>query len=113
MSQSTTIYEIDLNGRQYGMLEKMLCSARAEQLAANQLIDGDGLFFDLVDAIYAPVEDGWSTIEIVLEESHRELELLRLMTRAVYPKDEDYFVRQLGKRLRCGKDFAVQINLCR
>ncbi len=56
---------------------------------------------------------GWSTIEIVLEESHRELELLRLMTRAVYPKDEDYFVRQLGKRLRCGKDFAVQINLCR
>ena len=44
MSQSTTIYEIDLNGRQYGMLEKMLCSARAEQLAANQLIDGDGLF---------------------------------------------------------------------
>ena len=107
MSQSTTIYEIDLNGRQYGMLEKMLCSARAEQLAANQLIDGDGLFFDLVDAIYS------STIEIVLEESHRELELLRLMTRAVYPKDEDYFVRQLGKRLRCGKDFAVQINLCR
>ena len=113
MSQSTTIYEIDLNGRQYGMLEKMLCSARAEQLAANQLIDGDGLFFDLVDAIYSPVEDGWSTIEIVLEESHRELELLRLMTRAVYPEDEDYFVRQLGKRVRCRKDFSVRINLCR
>ena len=113
MSQSTTIYEIDLNGRQYGMLEKMLCSARAEQLAANQLIDGGGLFFDLVDAIYSPVEDGWSTIEIVLEESHRELELLRLMTRAVYPEDEDYFVRQLGKRVRCRKDFSVRINLCR
>ena len=113
MSQSTTIYEIDLSGRQYGMLEKMLCSARAEQLAANQLIDGGGLFFDLVDAIYSPVEDGWSTIEIVLEESHRELELLRLMTRAVYPEDEDYFVRQLGKRVRCRKDFSVRINLCR
>ena len=113
MSQSATTFEINLNGRQYGMLEKMLCPARARELAENRLIDGYGLFFDLVDAIYAPVEDGWSTIEVVLDESPKELDLLRVMTRAVYLEDEDYFVKQLGRRFLCRKDFAARINLCR
>lgn len=28
-------YQVSLNGKQYGMLEKMLCSNRAAQLAMN------------------------------------------------------------------------------
>ena len=32
------VYEVTLNGKQYFILEKMLCSVRARQLAGNQLI---------------------------------------------------------------------------
>ena len=75
-------YQVSLNGKQYGMLEKMLCSGRAEQLARNQLINGYELFSDMLDDICSPVTDGWSTFEIVLQESVEELDLLRVMTKA-------------------------------
>lgn len=105
------IYQVSLNGKQYGMLEKMLCSSRAGQLAKNQHINGYELFSDLLNDICSPVTDGWSTFEIVMKESVKELELLRMMTKAVYPENEDYFVEQIGKRFRCEKDFEFQIDL--
>ncbi len=44
-------YQVSLNGRQYSMLEKMLCSFRASQLAKNQCINGYELFSDMIDDI--------------------------------------------------------------
>ncbi len=104
-------YQVSLNGRQYGMLEKMLCSVRASQLARNQCINGYELFSDIIDDISSPVTDGWSTYEIVLKESIDELNLLRFMTKVIFPEDEDYFVRQIGQNFQCKKDFGFQIFL--
>uniref|UniRef100_UPI00405676DD hypothetical protein n=1 Tax=Acetatifactor sp. TaxID=1872090 RepID=UPI00405676DD len=105
------MYEVALNGKQYSMLEKMLCSSRAEQLARNQSINGYELFSDIIEYICAAVTDGWSTFEIVLEESDDELDLLRFMTKQVFLEDEDYFVRQIGKEFCCKKDFQFKILL--
>ena len=104
-------YQVSLNGRQYSMLEKMLCSDRAGQLTRNQRINGYELFSDMLNDISSPVTDGWSTLEIVLEESIDELNLLRFMTRVVFPEDEDYFVRQIGRNFQCKKEFEFQIAL--
>ena len=104
-------YQVSLNGRQYSMLEKMLCSFRASQLAKNQCINGYELFSDMIDDISSPVTDGWSTYEIVLKESVDKLTLLRSITKVVFPEDEDYFVRQIGKYFQCEKDFGFQISL--
>ena len=104
-------YQVSLNGKQYGMLEKMLCSSRAEQLAKNQYINGYELFSDMLHDICSPVTDGWSTFEIILKESIEELDLLRVMTKVVYPKNEDYFVEQIGQHFQCEKDFEFQIDL--
>lgn len=106
------IYQVSLDGRQYGMLEKVLCSARASQLARSQHINGYELFSDMLHDICTPVTDGWSTFEIVLKESVKELDLLRFMTKVIFPEDEDYFVRQIGGTFQCEKDFEFQINLC-
>lgn len=104
-------YQVSLNGKQYGMLEKMLCSDRAGQLAKSQHINGYELFSDMLNDICSPVTDGWSTFETILEESVEELNLLRLMTKAVFPENEDYFVGQIGKDFQCEKDFEFQIDL--
>lgn len=106
------VCQITLNGRQYAMLEKMLCSSRAGQLAGNQHINGYELFSDMLDDICAPVTDGWSTVEVVLKESGEQLDLLRFLTSAVFPEDEDYFVRQIGRTFQCSKNFEFQIRLC-
>lgn len=105
------IYQVSLNGRQYSMLEKMLCSYRASQLARNQRINGYELFSDMLDDISSPVTDGWSTYEIVIQESVDELNLLKFMTKVVFPEDEDYFVRQIGGEFQCKKDFEFAISL--
>lgn len=104
-------YQVSLNGKHYSMLEKMLCSDRAGQLAKNQHINGYELFSDMLHDICSPVTDGWSTFEIILEESVEELDLLRLMTKVVYPENEDYFVGQIGQHFQCEKDFEFQIYL--
>ena len=85
------VYEVTLNGKQYAMLEKMLCSNRAGCLARNKHINGYELFSDMLHDIYSPVTDGWSTYEIVLQESGKEIELLRFITKHVFPEDEDFF----------------------
>ena len=41
---------------------------------------------------------------------HKELELLRFMTKQVF-EDEDYFVKQIGKEFQCKEDFAFKILL--
>ena len=87
--------------------------SRAEQLAANQLIDGDGLFLIWWMPYTRLWRDGWSTIEIVLEESLQELELLETDDEGGLSERRRLFCKTAWKRLRCGKDFAVQINLCR
>ena len=70
------------------------------------------IFSDMLDDICAPVTDGWSTVEVVLKESGEQLDLLRFLTRAVFPEDEDYFVRQIGRTFQCSKNFEFQIRLC-
>lgn len=104
-------YQVSLSGRQYSMLEKMLCSHRASRLAGNQCINGYELFSDMIDDIVSPVTDGWSTYEIVVQESVDQLELLKFMTRVVFPEDEEYFVRQLGGNFQCPKDFQFAISI--
>ncbi len=105
------LYKVILSGGQYAMLEKMLCSERAGQLAKNQYINGYELFYDMFDDVCAPVTDGWSTYEIVLKESSKKLDLLRFITRVVFPEDEDYFIKQIGNVFQCEKDFEFQIDL--
>lgn len=105
------IYQVSLNGRQYGMLEKMLCQVRARELAMNQRINGCELFYDMLHDICTPVTDGWCTFEDVLEEPDERFDLLKFMTKAVFPEDEDYFIRQIGKKFQCEKDFELQIDL--
>lgn len=93
------IYETALDGRQYAKLEKMLVTDRAKNLAMNKPINGYELFSDMLDDLYAPITEGWSTLEIVLSESSDKLKLLRFMTKQVFYDDENYFVRQLGGHL--------------
>jgi len=107
------IYEVILNGRQYSLLEKMLCSARAGQLARNKSINGYDFFRDMFDDICAPATDGWCEFEDILKQegNEKELELLRFMTKQVFPDDEDYFVKQIGKNFHCEKDLEFVISL--
>ena len=69
-------YQVSLNGKQYGMLEKMLCWSRAAQLAMNQHINGYELFSDMLYEIDSPVTDGWSTFEIILEKVFNVIKIL-------------------------------------
>lgn len=108
------VYEIELTGKQYARLEKMLTYENSQKLSMNQPINGYDFFGDMLDEIYSPIEDGWSTIEVVMEESKEELELLRYITKHILPNDEDYFVRQLGKDaedFQCDEDFEIKIEL--
>lgn len=56
----------------------MLCTVTRRQLAMNQVIDGYELFREMIDEWISPIEDGWSTLEIVLNESDDKLEILIL-----------------------------------
>ncbi|MDE6520603.1 MAG: hypothetical protein K2K91_09175 [Ruminococcus sp.] len=105
------VYEIELNRKQYARLEKMLTYKNAGRLARNQPINGYELLSAVIEKLYSPVEDGWSTLEVILAESDEELELLKYITRHIIPDDEDYFVRQLGKKFNCKKNFEIKIEL--
>ncbi len=105
------VYEIELNRKQYAKLEKMLTYENASKLARNQPINGYELLSAVLEEIYSIVEDGWNTLEVLLAESDEELELLRYITRHIIPEDEDYFVRQLGKKFKCKKNFEIRIEL--
>ena len=107
-----THYEITLDGKQYANLEKMLSFDNSQRLAMNQSINGYELFSDMIEDIYSPVEDGWSTLDIVLQESTDKLDLLRMMTALVFPDDIDYFVNQLGEDdIECEENFDILIIL--
>lgn len=106
------IYEVTLDNKQYTMLKKMLVDDRKAELMRKQPINGFDLFCDMLHEIYSPAADGWSTLETVIRESSEELGLLRFMTAQIFPDDEDYFVRQLGKSVaefQCKKDFSFKI----
>ena len=105
------LYEIELNGKQYAMLEKMLFHDDAQRLAMNQSINGYDMIRAMLHVIYSPVSDGWSTHEVMLDESKEELDFLRYITKHIVPEDEDFFVRQLGKPLVCDKNFEIIIKL--
>lgn len=106
------ICEITLDAKQYDLLKSMLnCDMRAN-LIRKIPINGKDLFYDMIHEIYSPVTDGWSTREIVLNESADALNLLRFMTKQIFPNDENYFLRQMGrkwKNFRFEKDCALII----
>ncbi len=106
------ICEITLDGKQYDLLKSMLnCDGKAD-LIRKIPINGKELFYNVLHEIYSPVTDGWSTREIVLKESADALNLIRFMTKQIFPNDENYFVRQIGrkwKNFRLEKDFALII----
>ena len=82
------IYEVMLDSKQYAQLKSMLIGDRKGDL------------------------DGWRTLEIVLKESAKALDLLRFMTKQIFPEDENYFVRQIGRNwanIRLEKDCAFRI----
>ena len=110
MKEIETI-SIDLNGDQYAMLEKMLLISNARKLAMNQPIKCYDLFGEILEDIYSPVEDGWSTFEIMIEESVNKIELLKYLTRYIYPNNEDYFFVQLGKEFICDNKNEFVFNL--
>ena len=105
-------YEITLDGKQYELLKSMLNCGRKADLIRKIPINGKELFYNVLHEIYSPVTDGWSTREIVLKESADALNLIRFMTKQIFPNDENYFVRQIGrkwKNFRLEKDFALII----
>ena len=104
-------YQVSLNGKHYSMLEKMLCSDRAGQLAKNQHINGYELFSDILNYICSPVTDGWSSLDCVMQESTEKIDFLKYMTKQVFPEEEDYFLKQMGKELHCSQGFAMRIIL--
>lgn len=105
-------YRITLDRKQYAVLEKMLSYDNAQCLAMSQPISGYGLFSDMAEDIYSPVEDGWSTLEAVLEESAEKISLLRTLTSLIYPDDADLFVRQVGNDdIICRDDIDILIDL--
>ncbi|MDE7206119.1 MAG: hypothetical protein K2N90_02985 [Lachnospiraceae bacterium] len=111
-NQMGKIYKVILNGGQYSILEKMLVSGRAHQLAQNQSINGYELFQDMMDDICAPVTDGWCTYEEVLQELDDEkMALLRFLAKQVFPNDEDYFIKQIRKSFHCNRYFSFMIEL--
>ncbi len=91
-------YEITLDGKQYDLLKRMLDCDRKADLIRKIPINGKELFYDMIHEIYSPVTDGWSTREIVLKESADAINLLRFMTKQIFTDDENYFVRQIGKK---------------
>ena len=106
------IYEVMLDSKQYAQLKSMLIEDRKGDLIRKIPINGNDLFCDMIHEIYSPVIDGWSTLEIVLKESAKALDLLRFMTKQIFPEDENYFVRQIGKKwanIRLEKDCAFRI----
>ena len=106
------IYEVMLDSKQYAQLKSMLIEDRKGDLIRKIPISGDDLFFEMIHEIYSPVIDGWSTLEIVLKESAKALDLLRFMTKQIFPEDENYFVRQIGRNwanIRLEKDCAFRI----
>ena len=106
------IYEVMLDNKQYALLKSMLIGDRKGDLIRKIPISGDDLFCDMIHEIYSPVIDGWSTLEFVLKESANALDLLRFMTKQIFPEDENYFVRQIGKKwanIRLEKDCAFRI----
>ena len=106
------ICEITLDAKQYDLLKSMLDCGRKADLIRKIPINGKELFYNVLHEIYSPVTDGWSTREIVLKESADALNLIRFMTKQIFPNDENYFVRQIGrkwKNFRLEKDFALII----
>ena len=106
------IYEVMLDNKQYAQLKSMLIGDRKGDLIRKVPINANDLFCDMLHEIYSPVIDGWSTLEIVLKESANALDLLRFITKQIFPEDENYFVRQIGKKwanIRLEKDCAFRI----
>ncbi|MDE6549984.1 MAG: hypothetical protein K2M44_00555 [Clostridia bacterium] len=106
------ICEITLDSKQYALLKSMLSCDRRADLIRKIPINAKELFYDMTHEIYSPVIDGWSTLEIVLKESSDTLNLLRFMTKQIFPSDENYFVKQLGRKwanFRLKKDCALII----
>lgn len=99
------IFEITLDAKQYDLLKRMLSYDRRADLIRKMPINGKELFYDIIHEIYSPVTDGWSTHEIVLNESVDALNLLRFMTEQIFPNDENYFVRQIGRKW---KNFCLE-----
>ena len=107
------IYEVMLDSKQYAQLKSMLIEDRKGDLIRKIPINGKELFYDMIHEIYSPVTDGWSTREIVLKESADALNLLRFMTKQIFPNDDNYFVRQIGRKwanFRFEKDCALIIR---
>ena len=106
------ICEITLDAKHYDLLKSMLNCDRRADLIRKIPINGKELFYDMIHEIYSPVTDGWSTREIVLKESADALNLLRFMTKQIFPNDDNYFVRQIGRKwanFRFEKDCALII----
>ena len=59
--------------------------------------------------IYTPVTDGWSSLDCVMQESTEKIDFLKYMTKQVFPEEEDYFLKQMGKELHCSQGFAMRI----
>ena len=95
----------------YGVTADYLLGLSQTRIHPNADLADLRLSDDMIDDISSPVTDGWSTYEIVLKESVDKLTLLRSITKVVFPEDEDYFVRQIGKNFQCEKDFGFQISL--
>ena len=55
------------------------------------------LFSDILRDIYTPVTDGWSSLDCVMQESTEKIDFLKYMTKQVFPEEEDYFLKQMGK----------------
>ncbi|MCM1543233.1 MAG: hypothetical protein NC121_18525 [Blautia sp.] len=107
----SNVYKITVNGKQYSRLEKMLNIGRKALLAENRVIRGKEFFGDIIEEICLPMRYGECTYDELMESRKEDVELLRVLTREIYPDDEDYFVRQMGKVFHCPRDISIMIEL--
>ena len=51
------------------------------------------------------------SLDCVMQESTEKIDFLKYMTKQVFPKEADYFLKQMGKELHCSQGFAMRIIL--
>ena len=99
-------YHVELNSKQYSELERILRFNRdlSRKLAENEEINGYELFEAIVLELGSLRKDGIGIEEYAIP-------VLKAITAEIYPRDEKYFVRQIGRRFYCDNNFNIKFDL--
>lgn len=99
-------YHVELNSKQYSELERILRFSRdlSRKLAENEEINGYELFEAIVFELGSLRKDGIGIEEYAIP-------VLKAITAEIYPRDEKYFVRQIGHKFYCDNNFNIKFDI--